>query len=186
MVEDVFVGVGSPNNKGHRRSRLGRLTSTTSRRSRPVTRDRMVVTTATLGLKWSRCLDPHLHPTLPAVMEYLQARLDSFAKSKRSKASSTRHTSSSSKWPHPSSFKATPDSLAEAGFYFDPDSDNPDNVTCFMCKKGVAGWEPEDDPFSIHYDKCAKTCAWAMVRCQRGVGGGRYASFRVYLDLQTT
>ncbi|RPD65598.1 hypothetical protein L226DRAFT_609580 [Lentinus tigrinus ALCF2SS1-7] len=107
-------------------------------------------------------------------MEYLQARLDSFSKSKRSKASSTRHTSSSSKWPHPSSFKATPDSLSEAGFYFDPDPANPDNVTCFMCKKGVAGWEPEDDPFSIHYDKCAKTCAWAMVRCQGGAGGESY------------
>ncbi|KAI0711191.1 hypothetical protein C8T65DRAFT_186079 [Cerioporus squamosus] len=107
-------------------------------------------------------------------MEYLQARVDSFNKSKRSKASSAKHASSSPKWPHPSSFKATPHSLAEAGFYFDPDPDNPDNVTCFMCKKGVADWAPEDDPFSIHYDKCAKTCAWAMVRCQRGVGGESY------------
>ncbi|TFK90325.1 hypothetical protein K466DRAFT_517314 [Polyporus arcularius HHB13444] len=109
-------------------------------------------------------------------MEYLQARVDSFSKSKRSKNSSVRHASSSSKWPHPSSFKATPDSLAEAGFYFDPDLDNPDNVTCFMCKKGVADWAPEDDPFSIHYDKCAKSCAWAMVRCQRGVGGESHDS----------
>lgn len=112
-------------------------------------------------------------------MEYLQSRIKSFSlantKTKRSKASSSKQTSSS-KWPHPASFKATPDSLAEAGFYYDPDSDHPDNVTCFMCKKNLGGWEPDDDPFAIHYEKCRNTCSWAVVRCQRGLGDKRYAS----------
>ncbi|KAI0764888.1 hypothetical protein C8Q74DRAFT_1318439 [Fomes fomentarius] len=103
-------------------------------------------------------------------MEYLNARLDSFAlKSKRSKASSSK-TASPLKWPHSSSFKATPETLAEAGFYYNPEPDSPDNVTCFMCRKTLGGWEPDDDPFTIHYDKCRNTCAWAVVRCQRGVG----------------
>ncbi|KAI0746858.1 hypothetical protein C8Q80DRAFT_802071 [Daedaleopsis nitida] len=104
-------------------------------------------------------------------MEYLNSRLDSFgtSKFKRSKASSSKITSSS-KWPHPKSFKATPNSLAEAGFYFDPDHESPDNVTCFMCNKSLGGWEPDDDPFAIHYEKCRNTCAWAVVRCQGSDG----------------
>ena len=120
---------------------------------------------------------PVLFLSLSAGMEYLNSRLESFAapKSKRSKASSSK-LASSSKWPHPSSFKATPDTLAEAGFYFNPDSDSNDNVTCFMCKKSLGGWEPDDDPFTIHYDKCRNTCAWAVVRCQRGLGELRYVS----------
>ncbi|KAM5533885.1 hypothetical protein V8D89_012425 [Ganoderma adspersum] len=104
-------------------------------------------------------------------MEYYQNRIDSFgpSRSKRTKASSSKPV-----WPHPSSFKATPKTLAEAGFYFHPDSDNNDNVACFTCGKNLAGWEPDDDPFTIHYEKCRDKCAWAVVRCQRALGDGSF------------
>ncbi|KAJ7173692.1 hypothetical protein C8R46DRAFT_120235 [Mycena filopes] len=89
-------------------------------------------------------------------MEVLQNRLNSFLKQKRGK---------SLKWPHPKTWKATPATLAEAGFYFDPSTDDPDNVTCFMCDKQVTEWAEEDDPFDIHWQKCASVCAWANLRC---------------------
>ncbi|CDO70628.1 hypothetical protein BN946_scf184748.g26 [Trametes cinnabarina] len=107
-------------------------------------------------------------------MEYFQARLDSFSsfsKSKRTKASSSKQAS---RWPHPPTWKATPNSLAEAGFYYTPGPEDPDNVTCFMCKKSLGSWEPEDDPFEIHYAKCGSVCAWAALRCQKPRGNGRY------------
>lgn len=69
------------------------------------------------------------------------------------------------KWPHPPSFKATPQTLAEAGFYFDPSDEDPDSVTCFMCEKQLGEWDSEDDPYELHYTKCRNTCAWALLRC---------------------
>ncbi|KAI8986903.1 hypothetical protein BD414DRAFT_415750 [Trametes punicea] len=108
-------------------------------------------------------------------MEYFQARLDSFLplKSKRLKASSSKQASTS-RWPHPPTWKATPSSLAEAGFYYTPGPQDPDNVTCFMCKKDLCNWEPEDDPFEIHYAKCGDKCAWATLRCQKPREDGSY------------
>ncbi|KAJ6561080.1 hypothetical protein DFH09DRAFT_1160400 [Mycena vulgaris] len=77
-------------------------------------------------------------------MEVLQNRLDSFVKQKRGKTL---------KWPHPKTWLATPETLAEAGFYFDPSTDDPDNATCFMCNKQVTEWAEDDDPFDIHWTK---------------------------------
>ena len=101
----------------------------------------------------------HLQPRNISEMEAFQFRLDSYAgtKLKRSK-----HTL---KWPHPETYRATPLKLADAGFYFDPTSDDPDNVTCFMCGKSLAEWDAEDDPFDIHWSKCHEFCPWAVVRC---------------------
>jgi hypothetical protein len=98
-------------------------------------------------------------------MECLQSRIDSFSKTKRVKNPSKPSSNITLKWPHPESFKATPDTLAEAGFYYDPSADDPDNVSCFMCEKELGGWEEDDDPFDIHYDKCAQKCGWANTRC---------------------
>lgn len=98
-------------------------------------------------------------------MECLQSRIDSFSKAKRVKNPNKPSTSVTLKWPHPASFVARPDTLAEAGFYFDPSPDDPDNCSCFMCDKQLGGWEDEDDPFDIHFDKCAHECGWASVRC---------------------
>ncbi|TFK47542.1 inhibitor of apoptosis repeat-containing protein [Heliocybe sulcata] len=91
-------------------------------------------------------------------MQVLQARLDSFKPKRSSKKSSQ-------KWPHPSSFKATPQSLAEAGFHFTPWAQDRDSVTCYMCKKQLNAWDKSDDPFRVHWEKCGELCAWATVRC---------------------
>lgn len=94
-------------------------------------------------------------------METLSARLKTFTKNKQSKTSSK---SASLQWPHPDTFTANPQSLAEAGFYFNAEKDYPDNVECFMCGKQLDGWEPDDNPFEIHVRKCPK-CPWATARC---------------------
>ncbi|PBK69054.1 inhibitor of apoptosis repeat-containing protein [Armillaria solidipes] len=96
-------------------------------------------------------------------MEVLQNRIDSFTRSKRVKNGSK--TTVTLKWPHPSSFQANPETLAEAGFYYDPSPEDRDSVTCYMCSKQLSEWDSDDDPFDIHYRKCAKTCSWAVVRC---------------------
>lgn len=98
-------------------------------------------------------------------METFQARIDSYNKTKRTKQSLARSTSGSAKWPHATSYIATPRTLADAGFYFDPGPENLDNVTCFMCGKQLSDWEPDDDPFELHYLKCSGRCAWASARC---------------------
>ncbi|OBZ78090.1 Protein bir1 [Grifola frondosa] len=98
-------------------------------------------------------------------MEVLDARLASFSKAKKSKKTSSKHPSSSFKWPLPSTHKATPTSLAEAGFFYDPSANDRDNVTCFMCGKSLSDWDADDDPFEVHWSKCRDICAWAAVRC---------------------
>lgn len=98
-------------------------------------------------------------------MEYLQGRIDSYNKTKRTKQSLARSTSGNTKWPHAASFIATPRTLADAGFYFDPGPNNLDNVTCFTCSKQLSEWEPDDDPYVLHYQKCGGKCAWASARC---------------------
>lgn len=97
-------------------------------------------------------------------MEAFNSRLESFAKARRVKQSNTKRTVSL-KWPHPTHFLATPDTLTEAGFFFNPSWDAQDNVECFFCGKCLDGWEEQDDPFAIHWDKCRDSCAWAVVRC---------------------
>ncbi|KAL0575581.1 hypothetical protein V5O48_006397 [Marasmius crinis-equi] len=96
-------------------------------------------------------------------LHVLQARIDSFTKSKKSKGSSKG--TSGLKWPHPSHFQATPETLAEAGFYFEPSPGDNDNVTCYMCNKQLSEWAEDDDPFEIHFEKCGKKCGWASVVC---------------------
>jgi baculoviral IAP repeat-containing protein 5 len=97
-------------------------------------------------------------------MEAFNSRLDSFAKARRVKQSNTKRILSL-KWPHPDHFIATPDTLTEAGFFFNPSWDARDNVECFFCGKCLDGWEEQDDPLAIHWDKCRDYCAWAVVRC---------------------
>ena len=97
-------------------------------------------------------------------MEAFNSRLESFTKARRVKQSTTKRTLSL-KWPHPLHYAATPDTLTEAGFFFNPSWDARDNVECFFCGKCLDGWEEQDDPFAIHWDKCRDSCAWAIVRC---------------------
>ena len=97
-------------------------------------------------------------------MEFFTTRLESFTKPRRVKHSTTKRTLSL-KWPHPSHFIATPDTLTEAGFFFNPSLDARDNVECYLCGKCLDGWDELDDPFAIHWEKCKDRCAWAVVRC---------------------
>jgi Inhibitor of Apoptosis domain len=98
-------------------------------------------------------------------MEVFQNRLDSFFKSKRVKSPSGVSGSVSLKWPHPSHFIASPNALAEAGFFFCPTWDDRDTVKCYMCAKELSDWVQDDDPFDIHWTKCRTSCPWAIVRC---------------------
>lgn len=91
-------------------------------------------------------------------METLETRIQSFIKAR------PPYSNKVYSWPHPDSFVATPKSLAEAGFYFNPSKDDPDNVVCFLCGKELGGWDDTDDPFEIHVQKCPK-CPWVLVRC---------------------
>lgn len=91
-----------------------------------------------------------------AQMEVLESRIHSFTKAKPS--------SKVLSWPHPDSFLATAETLADAGFYYNPSKDDPDNVACFQCGKELGGWDDDDDPFEIHSKKCPK-CPWVLVRC---------------------
>jgi hypothetical protein len=52
--------------------------------------------------------------------------------------------------------------LARAGFVFRPSPDSPDNTVCFLCEKGLDGWEAGDDPIYEHV-KHAPHCGWAVV-----------------------
>lgn len=98
-------------------------------------------------------------------MEYLQNRIASFTKQKRVKNPAKPSSYLSLKWPHPSDFAANPESLAEAGFYFNPSAEDRDSVNCYMCERPFSIWEPEDDPFDIHWNKSGTKCGWANVRC---------------------
>jgi len=55
-------------------------------------------------------------------------------------------------WPHARTpgFCATPESLAQAGFYARPLHGSRDNVCCFLCEKNLDGWEPTDDAWDEH------------------------------------
>ncbi|KAG6816276.1 hypothetical protein H0H87_007313 [Tephrocybe sp. NHM501043] len=100
-------------------------------------------------------------------MQALQKRIDSFTKAKRVKNPS-KSSFVSIKWGHPTNmdeFLATPEALAEAGFYFNPSYEDRDNVACFVCDKQLSDWEADDDPFDIHWTKCRDRCCWAIVRC---------------------
>ncbi|CAI2182675.1 13292_t:CDS:2 [Funneliformis geosporum] len=76
------------------------------------------------------------------------------------------YTSKKRKWPYKASdgYKATPEILAKAGFYFKPSQTSPDNVICFLCHKSMERWDPTDDPLEEHVNH-SPNCAWAICRC---------------------
>ncbi|KAI0053230.1 inhibitor of apoptosis repeat-containing protein [Auriscalpium vulgare] len=108
-------------------------------------------------------------------MEVYTARLASFKDQRVKFASAKRYVKVS--WPHPKTFAATPEMLAEAGFYFAPTFEDRDNAVCFLCEKELSGWEEKDDPFTVHWEKCGDKCAWAVVRCGLGEDIDRKGNF---------
>ncbi|KAM6521311.1 hypothetical protein FSOLCH5_006070 [Fusarium solani] len=89
-----------------------------------------------------------------------ESRLASFHKSvkKRGSTAGGRGTKALA-WPHKNISAA---SLARAGLFFNPTPQSPDNVNCFLCHKGLDGWEAFDDPLLEHL-KHAPECGWAVV-----------------------
>ena len=84
---------------------------------------------------------------------------------KISKTPASKSLTLSVKWPHPKSYKATPQTLSDAGFYWNPNQTAKDNVSCFFCNEDFSDWEEHYDPHVIHYDRCGESCAWAIARC---------------------
>ncbi|OMH85271.1 Protein bir1 [Zancudomyces culisetae] len=74
------------------------------------------------------------------------------------------------KWPYidDDGYKAQPESLASAGFYFNPSGEHPDNVKCAYCDKELGEWTKNDDPFQVHYEH-SQACIWAKVHCRQRV-----------------
>lgn len=90
-------------------------------------------------------------------------------KSSRTKASKKQQPHPA--WPHPPTYRATPETLAAAGFFYSDsnkhlDADNIDQVECFLCGHSLSGWEPDDDPHFEHSKRIKQIkCAWAVAIC---------------------
>lgn len=54
------------------------------------------------------------------------------------------------KWPFDESKACNKAKMAEAGFYFNGNDNEPDIATCFACSKTLDGWEPQDNPWNEH------------------------------------
>ena len=52
-------------------------------------------------------------------------------------------------WPLKSE-KCTPRSLAEAGFFHDPEPKHPDRCLCYCCGVSLVQWEADDIPWEQH------------------------------------
>ncbi|KAL4798945.1 hypothetical protein BDV19DRAFT_319478 [Aspergillus venezuelensis] len=73
--------------------------------------------------------------------------------------SSTSKSGKPISWPHS---RPSPAELAHAGFFYNPYETNPDNTTCFLCRRALDGWEEDDNPITEHL-KHAKDCGWAVM-----------------------
>jgi cytochrome c peroxidase len=54
-------------------------------------------------------------------------------------------------WPHENkrAWKCKSVKLAESGWYFDPEIDADDAVSCAYCNLSIGNWEPKDDPLYV-------------------------------------
>ncbi|KAF4982416.1 hypothetical protein FZEAL_1934 [Fusarium zealandicum] len=89
-----------------------------------------------------------------------ESRLSSFHKNAKKRGSTAGGKGNKALgWPHKN---ITPARLARAGLFFSPTPQNPDNVICFLCHKGLDGWEAGDDPLLEHLTHSPE-CGWAVV-----------------------
>ncbi|EJT99305.1 BIR-domain-containing protein [Dacryopinax primogenitus] len=98
----------------------------------------------------------------------LEVRVASFNASNKGNlgASQAKRGAKSKTWPHALTETFNPESLAKAGFYFNPSDEASDNCTCFLCGKGLGGWEKGDIPYKEHVTHDENGCAWANAVCQ--------------------
>ncbi|KAM5452724.1 hypothetical protein MaudCBS49596_003030 [Microsporum audouinii] len=56
-------------------------------------------------------------------------------------------------WPHDGKrgWVCKTEKMVEAGWYFCPNEESDDLVSCPYCKLSLDGWEPKDNPFDEHY-----------------------------------
>ncbi|KAL3989399.1 Inhibitor of Apoptosis domain family protein [Acanthocheilonema viteae] len=66
-------------------------------------------------------------------------------------------------WPHQHSANLSAEKMAQAGFFFDPDDENPDSVSCPFCLKSLTGWEDGDDPL-VEHAKRKDICYFTRIR----------------------
>ncbi|PKS07377.1 hypothetical protein jhhlp_005979 [Lomentospora prolificans] len=89
-----------------------------------------------------------------------EARLASFKIVQKKRASTTGSRGTKTiKWPHP---HISSELLAKAGWIYQPHPEHPDQVVCFLCRKGLDGWEKGDDPLLEHLNH-APNCGWAIL-----------------------
>ncbi|KAF7588519.1 hypothetical protein BBP40_005546 [Aspergillus hancockii] len=94
-------------------------------------------------------------------METFAARLASFdlVLQPEKRRSSSAKAVKPIAWPYHS---PSPAELAHAGFYYNPYETNPDNTTCFQCRRALDGWEEDDNPITEHL-KHSPDCGWAIM-----------------------
>ncbi|RDW89939.1 uncharacterized protein DSM5745_01714 [Aspergillus mulundensis] len=74
--------------------------------------------------------------------------------------SSSSKSSQPISWPHS---RPSPAELAHAGFFYNPYETNPDNTTCFLCRRALDGWEEDDNPITEHLKHAGNDCGWAVM-----------------------
>ncbi|KAL2855922.1 hypothetical protein BJY01DRAFT_196600 [Aspergillus pseudoustus] len=93
-------------------------------------------------------------------METFAARLATFdLVLQPDRRSSSSKSAKPISWPH---ISPSPAELANAGFFYNPYETNPDNTTCFLCRRALDGWEEDDNPITEHL-KHTKDCGWAVM-----------------------
>lgn len=95
-----------------------------------------------------------------ADMHRLEARIASFAAVTRPKRLA-KLAFPLSPDTHP---RLTPASLASAGFYHTPVSEEEDACTCFLCPLALSGWDEDDNPHVEHVGRDTP-CAWKELVC---------------------
>ncbi|XP_015588680.1 baculoviral IAP repeat-containing protein 5 [Cephus cinctus] len=69
-------------------------------------------------------------------------------------------------WPFQSpNSQCNPERMAAAGFVAIGGNDEPDLVECFVCKKQMDGWDPDDDPWDEHV-KHTTSCPYIKLNKQ--------------------
>lgn len=53
-------------------------------------------------------------------------------------------------WPFQDDVNCTAEKMAATGFYCPDPEKEPDVVRCFVCRKELDGWDPEDNPVKEH------------------------------------
>ncbi|KAI1981946.1 hypothetical protein LOZ51_000763 [Ophidiomyces ophidiicola] len=80
-------------------------------------------------------------------------------------------------WPYDGKkgWKCKTEKMVEAGWYFCPNEESNDFVSCAYCNLSLDGWEPKDDPFDEHYRRSSE-CSFfhfASIPGKKGKRGSR-------------